>query len=148
MLPIGLGLAGVLHIVIEKMRWQMAPAYGVAVFVLAWSIAQFFIQPGTHSKWRKALDVFVGAIVVLVAFVLLLSSMAASIAMPVFEIPPPDGPYMIGTQDQYLVDTSRPEWFTADPNDHRELLVRVWYPAGPSANTPVQPYWPEVKHGG
>lgn len=27
------------------------------------------------------------------------------------------------------MDTSREEFYTADPTDHRELVVQAWYPA-------------------
>ena len=45
------------------------------------------------------------------------------------KLPKPSGPYAIGTKNLYFVDASRPESFTSDPDDHREIAVRVWYPA-------------------
>lgn len=50
-------------------------------------------------------------------------------ALPVPEIPPPTGPHAIGEKTYYWIDSSREETFTEAPNDHRELRVRVWYPA-------------------
>jgi len=44
------------------------------------------------------------------------------------KLPQPTGPYQIGTTNFALVDEARPEAFTDDPKDHRELLVRCWYP--------------------
>jgi hypothetical protein len=44
------------------------------------------------------------------------------------------------TLTYHWVDAGRPEVFTADPNDHRELIVRVWYPAQPSPSAPRAPY--------
>jgi hypothetical protein len=38
------------------------------------------------------------------------------------------------------VDTSRPELFTTDPNDHRELMAQVWYPAKPEPLARRAPY--------
>ena len=35
----------------------------------------------------------------------------------------------MGTRNLYLIDTDRSETFTPDPNDHREVCARVWYPA-------------------
>jgi hypothetical protein len=35
---------------------------------------------------------------------------------------------------------ARPEIFTADPNDHRELMVQVWYPAQPNQSAPRARY--------
>ncbi len=43
--------------------------------------------------------------------------------------PKPSGNYSVGTVDFSLVDDSRPETLTKNPNDRRELYVRVWYPA-------------------
>jgi hypothetical protein len=44
----------------------------------------------------------------------------------VFRFPRPSGPYAIGTVSYHWVDGARPEVFTADPNDHRDLMVQVW----------------------
>ncbi|MCI0364491.1 MAG: M55 family metallopeptidase [Phycisphaerales bacterium] len=40
-----------------------------------------------------------------------------------------------------MTDSSRPETFTADPSDKRELLIQVWYPAEPSANSVPERFW-------
>ncbi len=45
----------------------------------------------------------------------------------------PSGPYPVGRTQFQWVDESRGEVHTADPNDRRELLVEVWYPAAPEA---------------
>jgi predicted dienelactone hydrolase len=60
--------------------------------------------------------------------------------MPVFEFPVPKGPYAIGTVIYHWVDPNRPEPFTADPNDHRELMAQVWYPATNDPGAPRAPY--------
>jgi len=44
-------------------------------------------------------------------------------------LPRPFGPHAIGTKNFYFVDSTRPESFTPDPDDHREVAFRVWYPA-------------------
>lgn len=44
-------------------------------------------------------------------------------------LPKPTGSFAVGTTEFRLVDNSRQEIFTADPNDKRELYLRVWYPA-------------------
>ncbi len=48
---------------------------------------------------------------------------------PVFRFPKPTGPYAIGTVTYHWLDSSRRELFSADPNDKRELMAQVWYPA-------------------
>ena len=45
------------------------------------------------------------------------------------KLPKPSGPYAVGTKNLYFVDASRPESFTSDPDDHREVAIRLWYPA-------------------
>jgi predicted dienelactone hydrolase len=57
-------------------------------------------------------------------------------------LPAPTGPYQIGTTTYHWVDESRPEIFTEDPDDRRELLVRVWYPAEVDVDATPEPYGP------
>src|SRR5215211_6224542 len=54
-------------------------------------------------------------------------------------LPKPTGSYRVGRASFHRIDVSRPETFTADPNDHRQVLFHVWYPAAPTAGT-VAPY--------
>jgi len=48
---------------------------------------------------------------------------ALPILVPVFHFPHPTGPYQVGTLTYHWVDAARPEVFTADPNDRRELVA-------------------------
>jgi dienelactone hydrolase len=57
-------------------------------------------------------------------------------------LPVPTGPYQVGTTTYHWVDESRPELFTKDLDDRRELLVRVWYPAEVDVNATPEPYGP------
>jgi len=45
------------------------------------------------------------------------------------ELPAPGGPYPVGRKILRWVDTSRPEVLTKDPNDFREVMALIWYPA-------------------
>ncbi len=58
-------------------------------------------------------------------------------------LPAPTGPYQVGTTTYHWVDESRPEIFTKDPDDKRELLVRIWYPAEVDVNATPEPYGPD-----
>ncbi len=71
--------------------------------------------------------------------VLLISTTAT--AQWVVKLPQPTGPYAVGTAYFDFVDGSRPESFTDDPKDHRELLVRVWYPAQSVTGAKPEPFW-------
>ncbi len=73
------------------------------------------------------------------ALVLLIATTAT--AQWTVKLPQPTGPYQIGTTSLALVDETRPEVFTDDPKDHRELLVRCWYRAQPVAGAKPEPFW-------
>jgi hypothetical protein len=60
--------------------------------------------------------------------------------VPVFRFPHPTGHHGIGTVTYHWVDANRPEAFTADPDDRRELMVQLWYPATPDPAAPRAPY--------
>jgi predicted dienelactone hydrolase len=69
------------------------------------------------------------------ASILLAITLAAAAAAcaksggPRLALPKPTGPFAVGTMWLSFTDPERPETFTADPADHREIAVRVWYPA-------------------
>lgn len=47
------------------------------------------------------------------------------------ELPPSGGAYLVGRTILRWVDSSRPEALTENPNDFREVVAMVWYPAEP-----------------
>jgi predicted dienelactone hydrolase len=57
-------------------------------------------------------------------------------------LPAPTGPYQVGTSLFHWVDEVRDETFTDDPNDKRELVVQVWYPADTPADATPATYLP------
>lgn len=57
------------------------------------------------------------------------------------KLPQPTGPEAVGATRFSLVDTTRPETYTEDKSDHRELLIRVWYPAKPATTAQPEPFW-------
>src|SRR5688572_32900982 len=54
-------------------------------------------------------------------------------------LPTPTGPYRVGRAGFHRVDASRPETFTADATDNRQVLFQIWYPAEPTGGT-LSPY--------
>ena len=60
------------------------------------------------------------------------------------DLPQPSGPYAIGTKVFHWVDTSREETLTSDPNDVREIMVQLWYPATDTLGAQPAPYLPEL----
>jgi len=49
-------------------------------------------------------------------------------------LPKPTGSYDVGVKSIHLIDSSRPENFTEDPSDVREMMVQLWYPIDPINN--------------
>ncbi|TES91275.1 MAG: hypothetical protein E3J87_08140 [Candidatus Cloacimonadota bacterium] len=58
----------------------------------------------------------------------------------VINFPEPTGPFGVGTIRYYFIDTNRPETFTPDLDDHREVAIRIWYPAKESSCINRVPY--------
>ena len=50
------------------------------------------------------------------------------VLQPLISLPEPTGEYRTGTTTYYLNDSEREETFTENPDDNRELAVKVWYP--------------------
>lgn len=122
-LPVlGLMLTGA-HLVLEGYRWQMVPAYALIGLCVPASLRRGTVQ---RSQPIALLGGIAGALA-------LATAIALPVALPVFALPAPGGAYAVGTTYLDMVDTARPEPFTADGQDHRELLVQIWYPAAPVA---------------
>src|SRR5215216_6354567 len=136
--PIALLIAGA-QALLEGPRWQMLPAYALAgLFFLIWLLQNIAPAGGPAGQGRTnrlavGLAVGLGVLGLAVSIVL-------PIMLPVFRFPHPSGPYEIGTLTYHWVDADRPELFTADPNDRRELMVQIWYPAEGDPSSPRAPY--------
>src|SRR5215217_5892213 len=135
--PIALAIA-VTQVLVEGPRWQMVPAYALAgLFFLIWLLQTIAPVGGPAEKGRTnrlAPGLAVGLGVLGLAI-----SVALPMVLPVFRFPHPGGPYEIGTLTYHWVDADRPEIFTADPGDRRELMVQIWYPAEGDPSSPRAP---------
>ncbi|RXG15996.1 platelet-activating factor acetylhydrolase isoform II [Leeuwenhoekiella aestuarii] len=117
---IGLVTVVMLQLVLEGYRWQLLPAYVLAV------ILAIRIYTADVSKVFK---ISVLSVLRFVLFpLLLIPAWILPAALPVFDLPEPRGPYAVGTDTVY-VDTNRDEPITANPNDTRKLVLKIWYPA-------------------
>jgi len=127
------------QVLVEGFRWQMIPAYLLSIsyfLALPWKQARPAGDDAAPVRSRRLIalgGVVLGAIGLLISAVL-------PVVLPVFQFPHPHGPYEIGTLTYHWVDTSRPEIFTADPSDQRELMVQIWYPAQPAGSATRAPY--------
>ncbi|GAB3568002.1 lipase [Amycolatopsis endophytica] len=88
----------------------------------------------TNLKRRTALALCAGLLAV---------AAPASAAEPIrLSLPPPAGPYPVGTTELHLVDRSRIDpW---GPGGPRELMISVWYPARAAHGPATRHLAPEV----
>lgn len=129
----------ILQLVVEGYRWQLGLAYLVCVGSL--------LAPrlSSRTRWPHAITV------VLASFgsLGLIVSVLFGVGFPMFDLPRPTGPYAVGVTNLYVADVDREETFTSNPDDYRELMVRIWYPASePDAPRSPVPYWDDVDTAG
>ena len=129
-----------LHVVVDGPRWQLVPAYLVAAIVALVGVRGY--PSGRRTRGGRAVPV-VGAVVLAVA-------VGLGVALPVPELPPPDGPHPVGTTRWELVDASRTEEYGDDPGGPRRLMATAWYPIdAPGPASPwVQDPGPFAEHVG
>src|SRR6266511_6490533 len=135
---IALLIAG-MQVLVEGYRWQMIAAYALSGLLFLLWLRQTIVPAGTALGGgldnRLAAGLAIGLGVPGLALSIVLPLM-----LPVFRLPQPSGPYAIGTLTYHWVDNARPEIFTDDPNDRRELMVQIWYPAAGNPSSPRAPY--------
>ena len=115
-----LGVLMALHLFFEGWRWQMIPGYVLVIF-LAWRIRKIDLSKPVRFSFLRGVGFFGSSLMVVVAWVL-------PMALPVFSLPEPKGQYSVGTE-MIQIETERDESITQDPNDRRELMLKVWYPS-------------------
>ncbi|WP_028546656.1 alpha/beta hydrolase family protein [Paenibacillus taiwanensis] len=113
-----------LHLFVEGYRWQLYAVYVITVLLLLFQLAKFVPKIKDINIWSPVKWVGCGLFVILIGL-----STVVSAYLPVFQLPPPDGPYAVGTQTFHFTDTNREEIFTERKGDKRELIVQFWYPA-------------------
>ncbi len=127
------------HLVREGNRWQMIPAYVLAILLFGLTIPQLRrkktdASPGKGHKILVKVGLALG-------FVALGTAVALSALFPIFQLPKPTGPYAVGTTSFVFSDDSRPEIFTPDPEDKRLVYVQAWYPAESTAHSTRAHMW-------
>ena len=128
-LPALAALFVVIHLVVEGYRWQMVPAYALALIVVAGMIRgvpqRAETQRGMPSRSRR-IAALIGT---MLGFLVLALAAALPSLSPVFSLPEPTGRYPIGTQYCYWTDEDRSDEYSTDPDDFREVSAQIWYPA-------------------
>jgi len=84
-----------------------------------------------QSKFLKIISITMLAVVIV---------LAVSI-VPKLQLPKPTGKYVVGQTVFRWLDSSRPEVLTDNPNDSREVMATIWYPAEPGTGA-ISPYFP------
>jgi len=130
-------VAVLFHTMID-LTWQLFPINGSYYDPRVTSLILTFVAAIVTLAWgprtlAHRLAVGLGALGLVVAVVL-------PIMLPVFRFPHPSGPYAIGTLTYHWVGADRPEVFSVNPKDRRELMVQLWYPAKGDSSSPRAPY--------
>lgn len=133
-----------LHLVIDKYRWQMFPAYALVVLCCLLALRKAPSEP-TKTAWWRTGGRMAGA---LLALLLYATTIYLAAGFPVFKDPATTGPYSVGTTRFYFVDSSRKDPFAPTPNQPRELVAAAWYPAEPRPNAEPEPFWPSDSAAG
>jgi predicted dienelactone hydrolase len=126
------------QLLFEGYRWQMVPLYCITVMLALMTAPNLrFVKASQaasspkRANWLRLL----GSVLNLFAIGL---AATLPILFPHLRLPKPSGPYTVGTANLHFFDKNRPETFTRDLHDCRELFARIWYPAEiPTGKTPV-----------
>jgi hypothetical protein len=86
---------------------------------------------------HPALQKFFFMILICLSMIVTLSVARAKEAIT---FPPLTGEFAVGQAEYYLMDEARPEIFTDDPDDVRELMTTIYYPAEVTDDAQPAPY--------
>jgi dienelactone hydrolase len=133
------------HIFFEGIRWQMIPVYIPILILFIWGIYKlviiYRIQTGAIQETKEEVPRKKAGIALFIVTVLLVgSALFIDSILPVFQLPAPSGDYSIGTLTFDLTDSSRNETFTQNPDDHRRILIKAWYPSDDVTGYTIAPY--------
>jgi len=132
----------VLQAIVEGMRWQLIPAYGLAIVPLLYALIRFRLS-WSKAKLQKQ-NVWKRSIAITAALMCALVAIALPLLLPVYSFPELTGSYKVGTTFYEWTDKSREESFPSTTGDLRKLNIQIWYPANKDAKGKPQTY---VKDG-
>jgi len=124
-----------LHLLLEGDRWQMIPLYllaGLTGCTGAWGLWRPARGELRRRSWRG-----VGLVAALVGVA---AATAVPVLLPVPKIPPPTGPYAVGTLTFEFADDARAELYAGGAGGPRRFLVQIWYPALPEGSDRPAPW--------
>lgn len=103
-----------------QIKWQLYPVYVGALVLLTMTYLKTFKRVNINKVVRRTLIAFLS--------VLIFVSMLAVVALPMYDVPKPNGSYKIGTESFIITDDSRVELYD-DENENRRFAIQMWYPA-------------------
>jgi predicted dienelactone hydrolase len=132
------------HLLVERYRWQMVPAYALAVLCYLLGSRKTPKEPA-KSGWLQTAGRVSAVILGLLIYAV---TVFLATGLPIFKDPATTGPYSVGTTRFYFVDASREDPFAPNPHAPRELLAAAWYPADVESGAKPEPFWPEDSAAG
>ena len=99
----------IIHLIVERYRWQMVPAYSLFVIVLVFFVASTISAFSTPPLYLR----IIGLLILLCLFG---CAVALPTLFPIFKLPDPSGEYSVGTM---MLDVA----------DNEDVALQVWYPA-------------------
>ncbi len=123
-----------LHWFLEGSRWQMYPAY---LLVFLGILLYYLFEKRDRIKNISHVVRWVGATLLVI---LLMTSIALPVLLPIPEIGRPGGRYDVGTQNISLLDLDRNDPYAPDPSAPRRIMVQIWYPARQTGGDKIAPW--------
>ncbi len=105
---VGLLITVLLHITLEGIRWQLTIVYLLSLTF----ITSYFFKISVRKKWLRKTFIIISIVLVMV-------SGCVGYVIPVFELPPIDGKYAVGTMT-HIIETKEKK------PDQTE--IKAWYP--------------------
>jgi hypothetical protein len=133
LLPVGTAAVMLAQIGLEGYRWQMLPLYGLSlIFFITGGLGwlRFSSRARVDGK-RSGIQVWLAVL----GLVLAAAAVLPPALFPVPSLPKPTGSFKIGTFSTMLVDTSRKEIYSNNPNEPRAIMVQFWFPAKPTLSS-------------
>lgn len=122
--------AFVVQATLEGWRWQLIPLYLTALGLAVGDIVQFERNLQLPQRLGRGVLGTLGVAALLVL----------PVALPVPQLPPPSGPYAVGTTSFLLVDPEREEPWGTTAGRPRRVMVQAWYPT-PGVEDPEYQTW-------
>jgi predicted dienelactone hydrolase len=133
-------LVVLVHLVVEKYRWQMVPLYVLSGLLLLINLGNPIPALSDRASAFAVGDT-------LLSMVLLGAATALPWLMPVPRSPAPTGRYSVGTVTRFLVDDSRRELYSGI-DEPRQFVIQVWYPAKPGRGAKPALWMPDARQLG